>query len=196
MKTLHIPVKYQKEDTIFTTKKMKIEKTCDICEGKGTIQFNNKTMKCPECMGKGKLISNKLTNVVCDEPYVISLTKISINSSNNLIVRYKGRCGFVNLNRSESNLFSSKEEAQIACIELNLEKTNIKVEDIIIRDSFKATQPSITKIEKKLAYYKANGKFDSYIIINEENLLIDGYINYLICKMLNIDVVLVVAEDK
>jgi RecJ-like exonuclease len=191
---LEIPVKFQKGDIIYTTKQIKLEKECHICEGKGTITYNDKNMRCPECMGAGKFISNKQKHVVCDDPYEISCTKISINSNGDISVKYKGYCGFNTLNRAEDNLFSTKEEAQKRCDELNQEKVYINVKDIFIRDDFKATQPSLDKVQEKLDYYKQNKKFDKYIVINKDNILQDGYINYLLCGLLNIDVVRAVVE--
>jgi len=189
-----IPVKFNKDDILYTTKQMKIEINCHICEGTGKIKYNDKVMKCPECMGKGKFMSNKAVNTVIDEPYEISLTKISINSNGGITVKYKGHCGFSMLNRAEDNLFTSKEEAQQRCDELNKEKVFVRVEDIIIKDCFKEQLPSSRKIKDKLEYYKINGKFNKYISINKDNVLQDGYINYLLCKMLNIEVVKAVVE--
>lgn len=112
MKTLKIPVKFTTDDTIYTTKSTRLERECPFCDGKGTITYNNKNMRCPECMGKGKFLSNKQIYVVCEEPFVITKTKIDINPNGNVNVKYKGRCGFSNYNRSETNLFLTKEEAQ------------------------------------------------------------------------------------
>jgi len=195
MKILEISVKFQKEDVVYTTKQTKIEKMCPICEGKKTIKYNDKDMKCPECMGIGKFTSNKQISIVCNEPFIISTTKISINSNEDISVKYKGCCGFSHLNRADSNLFLTKEEAQTRCNELNKEKIYINVKDIIIQDSFKETQPSLDKIQIKLDYYKVNKKFDKYIVIDKENVLQDGYINYLLCGLLNINVVRAVVEN-
>jgi len=191
-----IPVKYNKDDILYTTRQMKAEMICHVCEGTSKIKFNDKDMKCPECMGAGKFKSEKFINVVIDDPYKISLTKISINSNGDIIVKYKGYCGFTTLNRAEDNLFTSKEEAQRRCDELNKEKVYIRTENIIIQNCFKEQIPSSRKIKYKLEYYKVNGKFDKYIAIDKNNILQDGYINYLLCKMLNIDVVKAVIEEK
>jgi len=195
MKTLQIPVKFQKGDTIYTTKQSKLEKKCEICEGTGKIKYNDKDMRCPECMGVGKFTSNKMIHTVCDEPFVINMTKISVDNNGNITVKYKGHYGFSNIrNRMEESLFLTKEEAQIKCDELNKERTIISVDNIIIQDCFKETKPGIDKIQKKLEYYKENNKFDKNIVIDRDNVLQDGYISYLICKMLNIKTIKVVIE--
>jgi len=194
MKTLIIPIKFQKDNTIYTIKQTKLEMNCHICEGTGRIKYNDKDMKCPECMGAGKFKSDKNIYVVCDEKFIISLTKISVDNNGDFTVRYKGRCGSNILNRAEENLFSNKEEAQLKCDNLNNDRIYIKVDDIIIQNSFKETKPGINKIQKKLEYYKENNKFDKNIVIDRSKVLLDGYVNYLICKMLNIEIIRVVVE--
>lgn len=88
----------------------------------------------------------------------------------------------------------TKEEAQVRCDELNKETIIIPIDNIIIQDSFKNTQPSLDKIQEKLEYYKKYNRFDKRIVINKDNVLQDGYINYLICKILNIKTNKVVVE--
>jgi len=194
MKTLQIPVKFQKGDTIYTIKQTKLEKNCEICEGTGRIKYNDKDMRCPECMGTGRFTENKNILKVCDDPFVITLTKISVDNNGNITVRYKGNCGFVRLNRAEESLFLSREEAQLRCNELNKDRILIRVDDIIIQDSFKESKPLVDKIQNKLEYYKVNNKFEKNIVVDKNNILQDGYINYLICRMLGIEVVKVVVE--
>jgi len=194
MKILQIPVKYQKDDTVYTTKQSKLEKICSICEGTGKIKYNDKDMRCPECMGAGKFTSNKMIHTVCDEPFIIYMTKITVNNNGNIIIKYKGHCGFSNMNRMEESLFLTKEEAQVRCDELNKETIIISIDNIIIQDSFKNTQPSLDKIQKKLEYYKKYNRFDKRIVINKDNVLQDGYITYLICRMLYIKTNKVVVE--
>lgn len=196
MKKLEIAVKFTQEDTIYTTKKIKVEIVCPICEGKKTITYNNKEMRCPECNGRGNLISNKFTNIVCNEPFVISTTKIEANSNGRVSIKYRGNCGTSSrLNRAEDNLFLTKEQAIKKCKELNKERVFINVSDINIEPCFNKTQPSIDKVQVKLNYYKTNNKFDKEIIIDKDNVLQDGYINYLICKLLNIEVIKVAIES-
>lgn len=195
MVKLEIPVMFQKGDTAYTIKRTRIEVPCHVCEGKKTIIYNDKNMKCPECMGNGMFISDKYTNIVCNEQMTISSTKISINGNGQISVKYKGYCGINSLNRSEDNLFPTRVIAQLKCDELNKEKTFIEIEDIVIQDSYKVNQPSIDKIQTKLDYYKINKKFEKDIVIDKENVLKDGYTNYLICKLLNIYRVKAIVED-
>jgi len=195
MKELIIPVKFEKGEIFYTIKQIKEEKVCHVCEGKKTITYNDKVMRCPECMGQGKFVSNKQIHVVCDEPFQITSYKVSLDSNLKASVKYKGYCGHSNLNRAEENLFYSKEEAQSKCNEFNKEKIYINVKNINIQDSFKLTPPSIDKISERLNYYKVNKKFDKDITINKENILLDGYVTYLICKLLSIDITRAIVED-
>ena len=193
MKTITINVPFTNEDVLYTTKQTKVEKDCHICEGTGRIKYNDKDMKCPECNGIGKFMSAKAINIVCEEPYKIITTKVTITSCDNLIVTYKGSCGFIRLNRASDNLFLTREEAQIRCNELNREKTFVRLDDIVIQDSFKETYPSIDKIQEKLGYYKVNNKFKNYITVDKDNVLQDGYINYLVYKLMGNNLVKVVT---
>jgi hypothetical protein len=195
MKELIIPIKFEKGDTFYTIKQVKEEKVCHICEGKKTIIYNGKEMRCPECLGQGKFISNKQIHVVCSEPFQITSYKVSLDSNLKASIKYKGYCGTSTLNRSEDNLFATKEEAQLKCDEMNRERKYIDLEEIIIQDSFRENKPSIDKIAERLEQYKTKGKFNSYIVINKDNILIDGYINYLICKMLDKDEVKVIVDE-
>lgn len=195
MRILEIPVKFQKGDIIYTTKQEKVISNCSVCEGTGRIKYNDKDMRCPECMGVGKFKSDKHINMVCDNPYTISTTKISINSNGDISIKYKGYCGFTNLNRAADNLFLSKEEAQVRCDYLNKEKKFINLDEIIIKECFKESRPSLDKIQEKLEYYKTHhNNFDKLIVIDRDNVLQDGYIIYLIYKMLDNDMVKVVVE--
>lgn len=194
MNTLEIPVKFKNGDVVYTSKQTKLEKTCSVCEGIGKIKYNDKDMRCPECMGAGKFKTDKVVHAVCEESYIIETTKISVGSHSNISVKYKGRCGQVGMNRAEENLYSTKEEAQAKCDELNKEKVYLNISDIVIQDSFKETRPSINKIQDKLTYYKENNRFNKNIVVDQNKVLQDGYITYLICKMLNIKTVQVVVE--
>ena len=152
-------------------------------------------MRCPECMGSGVIKTNKNIYVVCDEVFQVFNTKISINYNGDIHVKYKGKCGEPLLTRAENNLFETREQAQIKCDELNKEKIEIHIDDIIIPDSFREKRPSINKINKKLEYYKLYNCFEKDIVVNKDNILVDGYINYLIYKMMNVEMVRVSVED-
>ena len=63
---------------------------------------------------------------------------------------------------------------------------------IKIQNSFKVSKPSPKKIEKCYSYYLEHGTFDRAIIVDKGNLLLDGYVAYLVAKMLDVERVKVV----
>lgn len=68
----------------------------------------------------------------------------------------------------------------------------MKLEEIKIKKSFKKTRPSLNKLNVHLEYYYKNNKFMKPIVVDKDNMLIDGYITYLIAKMFNVKEVEVV----
>lgn len=193
MKELVIPVKFTSEDVVYTTRLIKEEKVCDICEGSKAIEYRGKQMKCPECGGTGVFKSNKQINVVVDDPFEIQSIKIKVGKNGSTTVGYKGKCKHTPLNRSEDNLFSSKEEAQKRCDCLNMDRSRIRLQDIIIDDSMKSSSPSPEKLKDRYEHYQNTGQFKKKIFINQDNVLVDGYITYLICKMIDKDFVQVIV---
>jgi hypothetical protein len=176
---LQIPIKFQLGQTVYTIRKIKSENPFLMCNGKGT----------------GKNISNKLINVVCDDEFTIKTINPNIDKDG-ATVKYKIQSGTLTLKRAEENLFLSKEEAQKKCDELNDPRIDVKVSDIKVSSDFKNSKPSIGKILKKLDYYNRYGKFNTDIILDKDNILIDGYINYLICQLLHIETVKVIIKEK
>ena len=129
MSNITIPLKFNKEDTIYTIKQVKFKNICPICKGTGIIKYKNKDMKCPECMGKGELISGKQISIVVDEPFKIKSVKINMEDNHIKSIRYRGTCGLNEFSRAEEKLFFTKEEAQQRCDELNKERMTIDVND-------------------------------------------------------------------
>lgn len=58
----------------------------------------------------------------------------------------------------------------------------MKLSEIMIPESFESSVPSLYKYEKCCRYYKETGNQDRYIVVNENNVLVDGYIMYLVLK--------------
>lgn len=63
----------------------------------------------------------------------------------------------------------------------------IRLEDIIIRDSFANTIPREGKMKACRDYWKENHKQDRYIVVDRNNVLVDGYIQYLVLKENNVE---------
>lgn len=58
----------------------------------------------------------------------------------------------------------------------------INIDKIIISEKFKQKEPGQRKINERLAYFEKYGEFYSPIVLDKNNILIDGYTSYLIAK--------------
>ena len=58
----------------------------------------------------------------------------------------------------------------------------MNLSEIKIPESFESSVPSLYKYEKCCRYYKETGNQDRYIVVDEKNVLVDGYIMYLVLK--------------
>lgn len=58
----------------------------------------------------------------------------------------------------------------------------IRLSKIKISDGFKAHKPSKEKMFEKIEYFMLNGKFKEKIILDKNNVLVDGYTTYLLAK--------------
>lgn len=194
-KFLQIPIKFHLGQTVYTIRKVKPENPCHICKSTGKIKYNKQNITCPECKGTGKIVPNKFINIVCDEEYNIKIIRPNVYVDGTIIIKYKIQSATNTLNRAEQNLFLTKEEAQKKCAELNNKRVLINISDIAIPDDFKNSTPIPGKILRKLDYYNRYSKFDKDIVLNKDNVLIDGYINYLICQLLHINTIKVVIKN-
>ena len=60
-----------------------------------------------------------------------------------------------------------------------------RLKNIKISKEFKMKYPNTLKLISKMEYYLRNNKFEQPIIINKDNVLVDGYTSYIIAQMLN-----------
>ena len=58
----------------------------------------------------------------------------------------------------------------------------VKLSDIKISEKFLETVPNEQKMEECRFNWRYYGKQDRYIVINHNNVLIDGYVQYLVLK--------------
>ena len=63
----------------------------------------------------------------------------------------------------------------------------MKLSDIKISDAFARTHVSERKLQKCRNYFDVFGKADRDIVLSSNNILIDGYIMYLVYKENNIE---------
>lgn len=59
---------------------------------------------------------------------------------------------------------------------------NMRLSEIKIPTDFESSTPNASKYEKCEKYYDETGNQDRYIVIDENNVLVDGYIMYLVLK--------------
>jgi hypothetical protein len=65
-------------------------------------------------------------------------------------------------------------------------KFTVSIDDIIITNKFRNTNPKETKVNRECNKYKTNGKFEKPIILDNNNVLTDGYSRYLALRKLGI----------
>ena len=72
---------------------------------------------------------------------------------------------------------------------MNPNRKIIPLSDIIISEEFQQHYPATSKITKCYDRLLKNGKFDREITLDENNVLTDGYVPYLICRMVGVETV-------
>lgn len=60
-----------------------------------------------------------------------------------------------------------------------------RLKNIKISKEFKMKYPRTLKLISKMEYYLRNNKFEQPIVVNKDNVLVDGYTSYIIAQMLN-----------
>lgn len=63
----------------------------------------------------------------------------------------------------------------------------IKLSEIVISSAFAASVPSEQKVQKYKSRFAKTGKQSRYLVLDNENVLVDGYIQYLILKENNVE---------
>ena len=77
-----------------------------------------------------------------------------------------------------------------------MEVINVLISDIIIPDEFTKTTPKNSKVERIREYFNVYNTIDEPVTISSSNILMDGYIRYLIAKEHNIQLIPCVISDK
>ena len=70
-------------------------------------------------------------------------------------------------------------------------KKILKLADVIIKDNFLKTVPSSIKLNRCRDFYKQFGRTDKSILVDENNVLLDNYIRYLVLRENNVESVTV-----
>ena len=106
---------------VFTIWNRAMDFECPICKGKGSFIHNGYKVKCTRCYGSGKLYTDEKMWQVDTEPMEVTGIKISINQEGKESISYtlhnaNGR----SRKRTDKNCFSTIEEAQAYCDDLNV----------------------------------------------------------------------------
>lgn len=72
----------------------------------------------------------------------------------------------------------------------------MRLDKIKIKDSFTSTHPKNEKVEECKIYWDTFNKQDRYIVVDHNNVLVDGYIQYLVLKDAGIEIAEVKISDK
>lgn len=64
-----------------------------------------------------------------------------------------------------------------------------KISNIKINEEFKRAKPKKWKMQSKENYFLKYGIFESKIVLDKNNVLIDGYTSYLLAKKFKLNVV-------
>ena len=113
--------KFAIEEECYTVYRKPTYYKCPICEGNGKFPYNSYEIRCNNCNGTGKLHNPK--------QYVLDVCKVKIRriiASIGDVTTVKYKVSVIDTdvtrsvnNRSENNLFKSKEEAEKYCEEVN-----------------------------------------------------------------------------
>ena len=100
-----------------------------------------------------------------------------------------------NLNQiiiSDSLKKHNLDEAKIKFIKLNKVKI-MRINDIRIPKEFQ--KPRTEKMNERIEYFKKNQNFETQIVVDKDNNLIDGYTTYLIAKKYGINFINVIKNS-
>lgn len=189
-----VEMKYDIGDQVFAIIKENEQTTCKTCDGYGMIRDNlNIAIICSKCNGKGKLITGRKIYKTTYGTCTIEQTQANINKEY-VDIQYTISVNGQNYIVPENHLFTSFKEAQLMCNKLNTTYEKFYIDNIIIPTKYIEYVPPINKIQANLKFYNDFKEFSTPIKINQNNELIDGYISYLLCKLLKIKQTIVVIQ--
>lgn len=112
--------KFEIGEECYSVYRKPVQYKCPVCEGKGSFSYNGYEIDCRNCGGSGKQ-----TN---PNQYVMDVCKVKVRRmkasiwKNSITIKYIVDCGDYSVrvnNRSETNLFKTKEEAEKYCADVN-----------------------------------------------------------------------------
>lgn len=111
------------------------------------------------------------------------VTQILIKEDNNTYYQLKNESETIYVDANKAKLFEVYEDALDYCDKKNNPIKTININQIKITSCFASTVPNPDKIKKRIEEYKNDKDFSNTIILNKEYFLMDGYTQYLVCKM-------------
>ena len=114
-----INTKFDVGEEVYIVKKARKEEKCPACDGAGHKIINGHKFTCVECYGTGKLHKGKKIYKVTNKDKINRITTHSYIENGELktVIKYK----FQDYNEyTDKRLFSTLEEAEEYCKELNL----------------------------------------------------------------------------
>lgn len=121
MQEINVNSKFGIGDNVITIKSKAVEYMCPTCSGKGMVERKGHSKYCPYCYGSGKLRSHEKLWEVDTKPMEITNIKVSISNNGNQNITYGSKSAKGNnKKRVESHCFSTIEEAQAYCDDLNV----------------------------------------------------------------------------
>lgn len=117
--------KFEIGEECYSVYRKPIHYNCPICEGNGKFLYNGYEVWCKNCKGSGKLHNPKQSVMdVCK----VKVRRIIASIWNEQItIKYKFDVDDHSIkinNRSEANLFKTREEAEKYCVDINTAQNN------------------------------------------------------------------------
>ncbi|MBQ3543455.1 MAG: hypothetical protein IJA34_00460 [Lachnospiraceae bacterium] len=184
--------KFNVGDEVYIAKSMELTLFCQRCLGAGYKRENSIPCECTECSGKGYKEITKWISLV--NPAIIEDIRIKVNASD-IQVKYKIRHYGKSLHRTEENLFRSLEEAEEFCESQNVITTEMNIDDIEVPECWLKTYPCAEKIDARMKELKTYGKFKNIIIVDKNNVILDGYTTYVLAKGLGFKTIEVIVKE-
>ena len=193
--------KFNIGDKVYRVMPERITILCSKCNGNGYYRKDKTSCEiitCSCCHGNGIKYGDKF--IIDSDPFIIK--KILLNVvDNGLEVQYLvgGKYNFfggeISDYKNEDRLFATIEEAEKYCAEQNTVKKTMKLADIIIQPSYLQTYPSSSKMKERMDELKKHGKFTNMIEVDINNVLVDGYITYVLAKGFGFEEIEVIVRE-
>lgn len=86
-----------------------------------------------------------------------------------------------------SNIYSDRAYKPTHSILDVLDKKQVKTSDIIVSKNFLRTRPNKNKLIARINEFYSSGRFDTEIMVDDDNVLYDGYTAWMVAKMLGVE---------